>query len=138
LLRITLLSFLLISCSSPTNEDLIVGKWEFADFQTGKANFSPEEELQLSMAKVLFKNVSMTYFKDKTYESKMNVGNEKHQTNGTYRIEGDGKYLVTDGVNQDGKSKNERVEIMRLTKDSLIIGAGEGGILILTKAAEIE
>lgn len=128
-----LLSIFLISCSNPTNEELIVGEWRFADFKIASKNITPNEEVQLSMLKVLFEKMSLTYFNDKTYESKMSLGDEKYSENGTYRFEGDGKYLVSEGTDHEGKSKNSRSEIMKLTKDSLIIGGDEGYSLTLVR-----
>ena len=129
-----ILAIFLISCSNPTNEELIVGEWRFADFKIASKDITPNEEVQLSMLKVLFEKMSLTYFNDKTYESKMSLGNEKYSENGTYRFEGDGKYLVSEGTDQEGKIKNSRSEIIKLTKDSLIIGGDEGYSLTLVKS----
>ena len=131
-----IVSFFFFACNNPSKEELIVGEWKFSDTNLPTNELTSEEEAELLMVKGLLKTMTISYFKDFTYETQMNIGQKNIKLNGIYKFEGDGKYLVTEGKNMSGQKENERSEIVTLNKDSLIIKSNNGVKLILIKNKE--
>ena len=118
------------SCSTKSKEELIVGKWQFENFDMNSlieksgGRVSEYEMSQLKAAEGMMKLIQYEFFQDKTYT----YGSENFPTTvkrGTYTIENDGTYLV---LNQEPSENSRRrsdginrYEIITLTSDSLVM-----------------
>jgi len=131
-----LFSVFLFSCSNPSREEIIVGKWKFADSKLPTNKLTAEEEVQYANAIGLFKKMTISYFKDLTYETQLDIEEKDIKLNGTYKFDGDSKYLLSDGTNLNGEITHERNEIVSLSEDSLVLKSHIGFSIILVKVEE--
>lgn len=138
LISMLLFLSLMFSCEQKSKENMIVGKWNFEDAEfskmTSQNNITLEEVGQLSVFKDTYKQMSIEFFKDNTYDTKMPANMKEEQSNGTYRLEGDGKYLVTEANKESGSGKPKRIEIKKLTQDSLVLNTDDNVLILYMRS----
>lgn len=128
----------ILSCSAPSVEESIIGKWNYdhVDFKATANNtkLSDYERENIAEAAIKIQNMYVEFYNDKTFDVFVKMeGGEKNE-HGTYAIEGDGKYIATSSKSEYGSEKTERLEIVRLTADSLTLISGKGAYVVYAKA----
>lgn len=124
----------LTSCRHKTAVELIAQKWQCVSVNvTALENQSNEEKdrFVLEMLKSNFKESSIQFFADKTYEQSIIAYDYKVQ--GAYKLINDGKYMICKHIDVRKEEKEEKFEIMMLTEDTLKLKAKENYVLVFAK-----
>ena len=112
-----LVTIICFSCSEPSKEKMLVGKWEFSKTERMVPEdtiFSPESDLE--HLNEMNKGLIFIFNEDKTFESKTL---NQETTKSRFRISNDGNFIVIEGNdNQDTKW-----QIIALTKAKLTLNA---------------
>ena len=139
----TIISMIVVMCGNfsckhkPTSEQLI-GKWKFARLDMGKLKSQIDEERDITMMGMFeesLKESTAQYFKDMTYEKALPQYYTKE--NGDYKLINDGKYLIcTHKGLREEEVNEEQFEIVKVTKDSLLIKAKEEMLICYVRVNE--
>jgi hypothetical protein len=135
---LTCLTLSLFSCGTPPVSESIVGNWTYdhVDFKAtaNNPNISDYDREDLAETAMKIKSMNLEFFKDKTYDMKLNMESSDYDEHGSYAIEGDGKYISATKKSKYSDDVTERWEIVRLTEDSLTIISAKGAYVVYAKA----
>lgn len=122
------------SCKQKTADELIAQKWQCISVDASMLENQANDErdgFALEMLKSNYKESSIQFFVDKTYEQNIKAYDYKLQ--GEYKLINDGKYMVCKHLDARKEEKDEQFEIIMLTDDSLKLKAKEDYVLVYTK-----
>lgn len=134
LYSVILLILTISSCKQKTADELIAQKWTCLGINTTaleKQDKDLKDQFALEMLKSNYKESSIQFFFDKTYEQYIKAYDYKLQ--GEYKLINDGKYMICKHLDARKEEKEEQFEIMMLTDDSLKLKAKEEYVLVYVK-----
>ena len=127
----------LFSCGTPPVEESIIGKWSYdhVDFKATANNeaISDYDRESIAETAMKIKSMELEFYNDKTFDLNISKEYDDISENGNYTIEGDGKYIATTKKDKYGNETNERLEIVRLTSDSLTLISAKGAYVVYSK-----
>jgi hypothetical protein len=126
------------SCKQNSTSEQLIGKWKFARLDMGKLKSQVEGERIAMLVEMLNESLvesTSQYFKDMTYEKELPQYHIKEI--GAYKLMNDGKYLIcTHKGLREGEVIEEQFEIVKVTKDSLLIKAKEEMLICYSRVNE--
>ena len=132
--HIVFLLLTISSCKQKTGDELIIQKWQCISVDAAMLENQSNDErdkFALEMLKSNYKESSIQFFVDKTYEQYIKAYDYKSQ--GEYNLINDGKYMICKHLDARKEEKEEQFEIMMLTDDSLKLKTKEDYVLVYTK-----
>jgi hypothetical protein len=136
LLATSLMALMLFSCGKKSNEDLIVGSWQFDHLDLIASNNgvqpAPEDVIRYKEEEGILRHMILTYNEDRTYKLEMRAKN----ISGTYKLENEGKNLSNITAMKNGGTVIENYEILNLNDDSLKLKSDKGGVLVYKRLKE--
>lgn len=126
---------LLLSCSSKSNDELLVGEWKMEGFDLSTADTSIGQRQREVMES--FSNtdggISLKFAADKTLQTIINANGRKIDMRGTYSLTDAGKTLRVKMEDEKMEVEEEKSTIVSLTEDTLKLKVEQGVIIVYSR-----